>query len=105
MTMQATNHVGLLAGGLLAVMLTLLPASAMASCICSMPDAPKLPSAETADGSQMQYSSREIESYQGKVRAYKQCLESCLVEADQTSGELIDRWNAIVDEYNAARAD
>ena len=84
-----------------AALSAVVAATASAACFCTLPSPPQLPDGSSADAQQMQYTSRQIESYQSNVRNYKQCLEQCLVEADETSGNVIDDWNARVEEFNA----
>ena len=94
--MKRVCCLALLACGLLAVSL-----NATARCTCYLPNAPEIPDGATAESAQMKYAKNQLASYQRKMNSYRQCLQTCIVEADDRENRAVKAWNATVEAFNA----
>lgn len=84
----------------LALILASLPMKTYASCHCSEPTEPSIPSGYYAESYQMKSARREVESYIDEIRDYKQCLARCIDDANADAENVIEEWNSAVRRYN-----
>ena len=71
-----------------------------ASCYCSEPSEPSIPSGYYAESYQMKSARSEVESYLDEVQDYKQCLAQCIDDVNSEAEDVIDEWNSAVQQYN-----
>lgn len=75
-------------------------AAAGADCNCSVPaDRPEMPP-DNATRQDMVRASTEIESYMGKIVAYRECLVGCIRSAERTLDFITREWNERVERFN-----
>ncbi len=75
-------------------------ANSYASCYCSEPSAPIIPSGYYAESYQMESARNDVESYLEEVEDYKQCLVGCVENIYSEAEDVIDEWNSAVRQYN-----
>jgi hypothetical protein len=82
------------------VSLVALPFGVHASCYCSEPNKPSIPTGYYAEPYQMESAKSEVESFLEETQDYKQCLVDCIEEANSNTEEVIDEWNSAVQQFN-----
>ena len=71
-----------------------------ATCLCSEPTEPYIPSGYSADQFQMESTENEVEYYITEVQDYKQCLIDCIEDANTNAENVLQDWNYAVQSYN-----
>jgi hypothetical protein len=80
--------------------LLIMPFNSFASCYCSKPSEPSIPSGYYAESYQLESARSEIESYIDDINDYKRCLAQCIDEANSEAENVLDEWNSSVRQYN-----
>lgn len=84
----------------LAVASTAFSFNVFASCYCSKPSEPSIPSGYYAESYQMESARSQVRSYLDEIQDYKQCLVQCIENANSEAASVIDKWNSAVQQYN-----
>lgn len=77
-----------------------VPFNSYASCYCSEPSEPTIPSGDYAESYEMESAKDEVESYVDEIQDYKQCLAQCIDDANSTATNIIDEWESAVSDFN-----
>lgn len=87
---------------ILLIMFSLVEES-YADCICKQLSKPELPS-DRADAKEMEKAGKEVDQYNKGMKGYRDCLLTCLNDADNDLAGIISGWNYAVERFNEAKS-